>query len=355
MPLYVRGPLAGGDVHVGVVYGVFGISAFFFNPIGGRLGDRFGRRLPVLVGAATVAIAVLLYTVARSLAVLVAVRLLAGAGEALYFVGVATAVNELAGPRRRGEAISLLTVSLFGGFAVGPIVGEALLDRAGFSTVWIWASACPVIAMLALWRLPETRPAGEFAHSGGRMFHPAALTSGIVFAMGIWGQAGFVAFVPLYARELGLGESRFVLASFSATMLVLRALGGRLPDRVGPGRVARASLICSVVGLLMLSLWRSVGGLYVGTIVFTFGQALLFPSLVTFAVAGGPASQLGAMIGTMTAFIDLTFSLGPLSLGAVSSVFGYNGMFLAAALVTAMSLGIFLAHGGRQAPPAARM
>ena len=349
MPLYVRGLLGGGDVHVGLVYGAFGISAFFLNPIGGRLGDRYGRRLPILIGAATVAVAVLGYTVARSLPVLVAVRLLAGAGEALYFVGVATAVNDLAGPRRRGEAISLLTVALFGGFAVGPIVGEALLDGTHYQVVWIWAAACPVLAMLLLARLPETRSAGgDDAVSHGRLFHVAALVPGLVFAMGIWGQAGFSAFVPLYARQLGLGESRYVFALFSTIMLIVRAFGRRIPDLAGPGRVARASLVCSIVGLLMLSLWRSVGGLYVGTVVFTLGQALLFPALVTFALSGGPTAQLGAMVGTMTAFIDVTFSLGPLTLGAVSSAFGYSGMFLAAAAVTAMSLAMFLEYGGRQ-------
>ena len=354
MPLYVRGPIGGGDVHVGVVYGVFGLSAFFLNPIGGRLGDRHGRRLPILLGATIVAVAVLGYMVARSLPVLVIVRLLAGAGEALFFVGVATAVNELAGPRRRGEAISLLTVALFGGFAVGPIVGEALLGTAArFHTVWLWAAACPLVAVAMLAGLPETRPIGlgrEPAH--GRLFHAAALLPGLVFAMGIWGQAGFSAFVPLYARQLGLGESRYVFATFSLIMLLLRAFGRRIPDLAGPARVARASLLCSIVGLLLLSFWRSVDGLYVGTVVFTLGQALLFPSLVTLAVAGGPAAQMGAMVGTMTAFIDVTFSLGPLTLGAVSSTFGYAGMFFAAAIVTTLSLFMFLAYQRRHSPAA---
>jgi MFS family permease len=350
MPLYVRGPLGGSDVDVGIVYGVFGVSAFFLNPIGGRLGDRYGRRLPILLGAATVAVAVLGYIAARSLLTLIAVRLIAGAGEALYFVGVATAVNELAGPRRRGEAISLLTVTLFAGFAVGPIVGEALLAGARYHAVWLAAAACPVLAIVILARLPDTRPGGAGQDAGhGRLFHVAALIPGLVFAMGIWGQAGFSAFVPLYARELGLGESSYVFATFSTIMLTLRAFGRRIPDAGGPGRVARASLACSIVGLLMLGVWRSVVGLYAGTVIFTLGQALLFPSLVTFAVTGGPAAQLGAMVGTMTAFIDLTFSLGPLSLGVVSSALGYNGMFLAAGAVTALSLAIFIVYERRPA------
>ncbi|MGQ0570026.1 MAG: MFS transporter, partial [Armatimonadota bacterium] len=219
-----------------------------------------------------------------------------------------------------------------------------------FSVVWLTAAACPALAALMLLRMPETRPEGQAAPpTGRRLFHRAALVPGIVFAFGIWGQAGFIAFVPLYARQLGLGESRFVLATFSTIMLILRAAGGRIPDLVGPGRVARASLVCSAVGLIMLSLWRSVPGLYIGTVVFTLGQALLVPALVTFAVSGGPAAELGAMVGTMTAFIDLTFSMGPLSLGVVSTLFGYSGMFLAAGAMTVASLGILVVYSRRQA------
>ncbi|MGQ0569985.1 MAG: MFS transporter, partial [Armatimonadota bacterium] len=172
LPLYVRGPLGGSDVHVGLVYGIFGIPGFFCNPIGGRLGDQYGRRLPILLGATLVTLAAVAYTAAHSLPLLVLVRMLAGAGEAFYFVGVATAVNDLAGPRRRGEALSMLTVALFGGFAVGPIIGEALLTGTRFSVVWLTAAACPALAALMLLRMPETRPEGQAAPpTGRRLFH----------------------------------------------------------------------------------------------------------------------------------------------------------------------------------------
>ena len=50
LPLYVRGPLGGGDVSVGVTVGAFSVTALLVRPWAGRLADRRGRRLPMLIG-----------------------------------------------------------------------------------------------------------------------------------------------------------------------------------------------------------------------------------------------------------------------------------------------------------------
>ena len=51
VPRYVQGPLAAGDVAVGLVVGAFSLSAFFLRPWVGGLGDRWGRRPLMVLGA----------------------------------------------------------------------------------------------------------------------------------------------------------------------------------------------------------------------------------------------------------------------------------------------------------------
>ncbi len=82
---------------------------------------------------------------------LVLARLLTGAGEAAMFVGVATAAQDLAPDHRRGEAASYFSVALYGGLAVGPPIGEALVTY-GFATLWIaLAGCCACAAVISLW------------------------------------------------------------------------------------------------------------------------------------------------------------------------------------------------------------
>jgi len=63
---------------------------------------------------------------------------------------------------------------------------------------------------------------------------------------------------------------------------------------------------------------------------------------MTIAVRDVPGSQRGAVVGTFTAFVDLAFGLGPVSLGAVASLLGYRRAFVAAAFVSAGGLALLL-------------
>ena len=158
VPRYTHGPLGGGDVAVGLVVGAFSASAFFLRPWAGGLGDRWGRR-PLMVGGAGVfAVSVLGYGLAPGPAGLAGLRLLTGAGEACFFMGMLAAVADLAPAERRGEAMSLASLSLYGGIGLGPLLGEAAIDRLGYGAAWVLAAAAGLLAAAIALRVPDTRP-----------------------------------------------------------------------------------------------------------------------------------------------------------------------------------------------------
>lgn len=339
IPRYVEGPLGGGDVAVGLVAGAFSLSAFFLRPWAGRLGDRRGRRLVMVLGAAIFGLSVLGYLVARSPATLWALRLLTGAGEALFFVGAITAVTDLSPPNRRGEAMSYFSLSLYVGIGIGPLLSEVAIDLVGFSGAWILAALVAGVALILGTQLPETRPEPEMetaAHH--RLIHRAGLLPGLVLLMSLWGMAGFFTFVPLYALDLGMQGSWLVLSLFSAIVVAVRGFGARIPDRLGSGRATRMALATSALGLLGTGVWQSPTGLVVGTAVFALGIALFTPALLTLAVEGVPSSQRGAVIGTTSAFMDVAFGLGPATLGFVAAGVGRAGTFVAGAAVAMIGL-----------------
>lgn len=346
LPLYVKGPLEGGSFSVGVAVGSFSLVAVLVRPVWGRVGDRWGRKVLILGGAGIAAVSVAGYLLASSLAVLLAMRVLNGVGEGAFFVGVASVVNDLAPEERRGEALSLFSLALYGGLTVGPALGETVLGHGGFASVWVLGAAGALAAMLLGLRVPETRPTPA-EPAGGPLVHRAGLIPGVVFASSIWGLSGFVAFVPLYARDLGMGGSRFVFATYAAVVLAIRSIGARLPDRLGPRRTAAYSLAGSIAGLLLTALWARPAGLFAGTVLFAVGQALAFPALMTLAVRRAPASERGSVVGTFTAFFDLAHGLGAISLGWVAAAFGYRGSFVAGSLAAAIGMVVLLRPGGR--------
>lgn len=341
VPLYVTRSLGGGEVAVGVVVGSFSVSALLLRPWVGRLADRRGRRFVMLVGGAVFALSVAGYLISRTVWLMIVMRLFTGAGAAFFFVGAATAVTDLAPPDRRGEAVSFFSLALYAGVGIGPLIGEVLIRGDDFVLPWVFTALAAGVAFLLSFRVPETRP-GEREMGPLRLVHPAALLPGLVILTSIWGMAGFFAFTPLYARELGLGDSRFVFLLFSVVVLLIRGFGAKLPDRLGPGRAARAALVVSAAGLLTIGLWGATSGLLVGTVVLAVGVALAFPALMTLTVQSAPPGERGAAVGTYTAFVDLAFGLGPVTLGVVAHVGGLRAVYVAAAMVAGAGLLLLL-------------
>jgi MFS family permease len=333
LPVYANDELGAGSFGVALTIAAVSPMLLLFQPVAGRIGDRKGRRVLIVAGGLVGAASVAAYTLADSLEVLIAFRLFTGVGEAMLLVGAATMVTDLAPEKRRGEALSLYSLGLWGGLALGPLLGELVLDGDRFHAVWLLAAGFCLLAAAIGLTLPETAPtrvAGELAVS--RLVHPAAVGPGLVLAVTVFGFAGLGTFAALYARELGMDGAGAVFLVFSAVVVATRIVGRQIPDRLGPKRTSGTALILISAGLLTIGLWNVPTGLFAGTVVLAFGQALAFPALMTLAINGAPASERSSVVGTFTAFTELGFAVGALSLGAIATAVGYDGVFIVCAI-----------------------
>ncbi|GAB2632829.1 MFS transporter [Kribbella swartbergensis] len=340
VPRYVAGRLTGGNVAVGLAVAVFSLSALVLRPWAGRLVDRHGRSVAMAGGGAVFAASVASYGLADSVGMLSGLRLLTGVGDAFFFVGAVTAMSDLAPPERRGEAISLFSLSLYVGLAVGPLIGEALVDSAGFTPVWLVAAGSALLAVLLALRVGDTRePAtGEPAAGRPRLIPRAAVVPALLLLALVWGMAGFLAFVPLYALDLGLSGAGFLLFGFAAIVVVIRSAGARIPDRLGAVRSVRLSLLCATIALATIAVWRTVPGLVVGTAVLGIGVALGTPAIMTLALDRAPATERGAVMGAVSMSIDLAQGLGHATLGLAAAATTRPTAFGTAALVACAGL-----------------
>src|SRR3712207_3483387 len=161
-PFFVTGPLGAGTVAVGLAVGAFSVSTLLLRPLAGRWADRRGRR-PLLIGGASLfAVLVLGHLLVTHVATLVALRLLLGVAEALYFVAGFAALADLAPPGRAGEALSYNSLALYLGIAIGPVLGQTLLGWGGFPFAWAGIGLLLALAALLAARVPETlQPAAE--------------------------------------------------------------------------------------------------------------------------------------------------------------------------------------------------
>ena len=107
--------------------------------------------------------------------------------------------------------------------------------------------------------------------------------------------AGFLAFVPLYAAELGMDGAALPLAVYALIVVGLRIAFAKLPDQVGAAQaVGRARSSVAAAGLADdRRSFASPIGLLVGTAVFAAGVAFLFPALLSLAVSRVAETERG--------------------------------------------------------------
>ena len=347
VPLFVKHELGGNDVAVGVAVGSFAVGAVLLRPFTGRLGDRVGRRILIVAGGLIVGAAGLLYLLASALIPLVLVRVVAGVGEAAFFVGAASMITDLAPEARRGEAISYWSIAVYGGLAFGPLIGNLLLDDDHFDRVWVVSASLAFLAgALGLFTREVVSLDRDSARDAPRppLISRAALAPGTVLFLGLIGLAGFTEFVPLYVKEIGMDDSSGVFVLYGCLILAIRLLGARVPDRIGPVTAGTIATATAAAGLLIMAAFAEPAGLYAGTIVFSIGMSFLYPAMLTLALVGLADNERGSAVGTTSSFFDLSQGIGALLLGVVAALTGYRGAFAAGAVLGLAAL-LLLRHG----------
>lgn len=316
-PLYARDELGAGDSTIGLVMGSFSITTLLLRPFVGRWSDRNGRRVLLVGGAAAFSVVVLGHLVADSVITLVVVRLALGAAEACFFIAGFAALADLAPPGRAGAALSINSLALYLGIAVGPLVAQVLLRFADFRVTWLVAAALTAAASVAAWQLPETH--GQPDRAGGRWIHPAAIGPGVVLFVGVGVGAGFLAFAVLHAREVGLGGWAVVPLCFGAAVVLMRILFADLPDRADPFLLVTGALLGEAAGLAVLGWWDTPAGAIVGALVLGTATAFMAPAVFAAVFGAVPAAERGSAGATTSLFIDLGLSGGPLAVGTIAA------------------------------------
>jgi MFS family permease len=354
---FAAGPLNADATGVGIAIGSFAIAALLLRPVVGWASDRFGRRPLLILGGSLTVVALLLHLVATTLAIFIVARSLLGVAEAFFFVAAVAAISDMAPVERRGEAINIGSLAVYLGLAIGPFVGETILAAAGYDAVWLTSAGMAALATVLTLLVPETAPGALRQRATGErpprspLLHPAGFFPGFLLLTGTWGMAGFFAFIPLYAAEIGIGGAGPALALYALIVVTLRIVFAKLPDQMGPVRLSAIALVGSSVGLAILGMTGTPVGLYVGTAVFAVGIAFLYPALLALAVSRVSEMERGTVVGTTTAFVDLSFGLAPALLGLAVGVVGLGGTFVISALVAAGGSVLLAARRGAVARP----
>jgi len=320
--------LGGRESDVGLVLGVFALSAMCLRPFVGRQLDRRGRVPLLALGGLIFAVASAGYATVGSIPALLALRAFHGSGMALGATAGPVLAGDLAPTGRRGEAIGLQGSAQNVASALGPPIGAALAAGLGYLPLFLGAAAMAAAGCLCAIRIREPRRAvGAENARGNNLFVAAALAPGAL-ALGLHVAYGTLAsFVPVYALRVGLENPGLYFLAFALSMVAGQTLGGRLSDRLGRTAVIVPGLLLLAAGTALVPSLRGLTLLASG-VVAGLGQGAAQPALLALAVDRVAPTERGAALGTVGTFIELGIGGGSILAGLLAERVGLETTFV---------------------------
>ncbi len=310
----------------------------------GRLADRFGVMLPVLIGAAGLGAGFVAAGMSGGIVGFALVH-----GVLLGFLGASATFAPLVADtslwfvRRRGIAVAICASGNYVAGAIWPPIVQHFVQTSGWRATYIGIGIFCVLTMPGLALLMRPRPpAAVKGMARASAVQPSSRPFGLSLnqAQGLLCVAGVACCVAMampqvhivaYCSDLGFGAARGaeMLSLMLACGIVSRLVSGVICDRIGGlGTLLLGSALQGLALLLFLP-FDGLLSLYVVSALFGLFQGGLVPSYAIIVREHFPPAEAGARVGAVLMCTLFGMALGGWMSGKVFDLTGsYHAAFL---------------------------
>lgn len=349
-PVFVQ-RMGASPIVIGAVMAAFPFGATIIRPLVGLNIDRLGRKLFLLSGLSIFMVATVGYIWTTSAALALLLRTVHGFGWSGCTTSIGTLTADIAPEQRRGELIGYAgAMSTIAG-AVAPVAGFAAVEHWGFPSMFAIALGVLLLSFIAATQIREAAPERTPAVHRGWLealvvresLVPAASMSLLGFSRG-----SVIAFLALYAREVGLENPGYWFGLYAVAVVVSRPIVGPISDRRGRRVIIIPCFVLTLAGMVLLSLANSAEWLLFAAVLIGFGYGAVHPTLMTLAFDLAPYERRGMTMAQFHLFYDLAIGLGSVIPGIILDLTAndYPTMFLSTTVVGAAGLALFMSSKG---------
>jgi MFS family permease len=338
LPLFIK-QLGGNEGQVGLVVGVFMLSAVIFRPVIGVLLDRFGRKPFIIWGLFLFTVAMYMYSWIGGIVVLIVLRIMQGMSWAVSTTAIFTAITDIIPSSRRGEGMGWFSTAMTLAMAVGPMFGIWITENLSYHALFL---VVVVLSAVALFLMSVVKIPFQPQSDSGKIefFEKAVLPVTVsVFFLNI-AYGGISAFVPLLTNSIKVNSGTFFLV-YAFTLVLSRPIAGKLSDRLGERYVIVPALVVTISALIVLSFSNGLFGVIVSAIFYGIGFGSAQPALQSVTIRLANPDRKGVANASLLTSTDLGIGLGSIVLGWVSQYTSYRLVFQVSATSVAFSLLIF--------------
>ena len=251
------------------------LVAMVLRPVSGAANDILSRKNLMLFSTGLTAACLVGYSIAPTLPIIVAIRILHGVAFSVQGVSNMAFATSFIPKSRLGEGLGYLALSNMISQMLGPSIGIFLSDTLGTQYMFWAAAIITLCSMFIVLRVPYKYEKSEI--SGKARLKQIKLSNLIAkellfyaFLIGMFscGNALVSTFLKLMADERGVANIGLYFTVNSLFMVFVRPMAGKLTDRKGlafiliPAYIIEA-IAMAFIGSLLASVWPvKLGTLY---------------------------------------------------------------------------------------------
>ena len=307
----------------------------------GRLADRFGIVLPVVLGAAALGLGYILSGLAGTLWQFALAQGLLGLGSAATFGPLMTDMSHWFA-RRRGIAVAIASCGNYLAGTIWPPIIQQFIATEGWRATQIGTGAICIVTMLPLALMLRRRSPPHHEHSSRMNAADARASLGVSTnaLMALLSVAGIACCIAMsmpqvhivaYCGDLGYGPARGaeMLSMMLGFGLISRIVGGVIADRIGGVATVLISSSLQGVALFLYMLYDSLLSLYVISALFGLFQGALVPMYAIIVREYFAPQEAGTRLGVVLMATLVGMALGGWMSGLIFDLTGsYQAAFL---------------------------
>jgi MFS family permease len=353
LPTYVK-QLGSGDSIVGLVSGIFTISAIIARPFAGMVLDRIGRKGVFMIGLSVCALSVLAYNWVPIIGIIIIFRLIHGFGWGASSTSSNTIASDCIPQERFGEGMGYFSLASSLAMAIAPAAGLFLVTKYNFHVMFLISVGLIILVFFIAFTINYRKiEKNERMDSKASLYEKASIRPAIVIFFVSVTYGAITSFLVLYTAQRGIENIGFFFTIYALSLLVSRPGFGRITDRFGPNFAIIPGFVCVIIAMVLLSAASTLPMFLISAFIYGIGFGAVQSTMQAMAVANVPPKRRGAATATFFTGFDSGIGFGAMILGSVASAVGYSHMYLCGAVpVVIACILYFIVVRGKVTDPA---
>ncbi|WP_339183130.1 MFS transporter [Oceanobacillus sp. FSL W7-1293] len=335
LPLFITA-IGGGASQVGIVTGIFMLSAILTRPFAGLLASKMDKKFLLILGILINALATGAYYLSSDITTLLIIRLFHGAGFGLITTYFATLAAEIIPKKRLGEGIGYFGLGETIAISVGPMIGILTLELYDFQRLFLGGMAVLILAVIMailIKRAPNGRDLDRTANVKTKILEKKVLFPALLILLVGTAAGGIMSFFSLYALEKDFSHVGLFFFVIAAASFAVRLVSGRLFDLHGPTVILVPGSIFAIIGLGLLYIANTDTVFFTAAIFYGLGFGALLPAIQTWCINLVDKQEHEDAMASFFNFFDIGIGGGSLVLGLIAEAASYHAIYIVSAFV----------------------